>query len=254
MHAARTIQVLFFLAACCLLVIVAPPVWGTPLHGLGNVFRAQSPEKYRESVMGVSDKAREASQLKSGTIEDLKKKLKSSTSKLPNSSSGSTASKSTGTPNKTTNPGGKLANQPGQQAETPQVIKRDMSKLKTASLQSNANQASQTQARMQAQELIEVLAYFNAENVNWDNHMGANCDYAGFRTAALEVLPTFDDIGAEMVAQAVGQELTGITMPREVGDGRNCGPHGLNARTNCAANFADEPHLSWRHSHIAALL
>jgi hypothetical protein len=46
--------------------------------------------------------------------------------------------------------------------------------------------------------------------------MGADCDYAGFLRTAREMLPEFGAAGAEAVVQALGEELTGLTIPREV--------------------------------------
>ncbi len=194
---------------------------GTPLHGLSAVFSAQTPEAYRERLTGVTERVEEA-RLKTGTIEDLKKRAREKSEK-----------------GDTTEPAEPLADrkrgiriaadgqlqvvevrdQPGLPVAPPTKISRALGATKNSEAKDEADPEVMTamlQGRMQAFELVEVLAYFNPENVNWDGHMGANCDYAGFRQTSLDGLRQLGDIGAATVLQAAGQELAGVTVPREV--------------------------------------
>jgi len=188
----------------------------TPLHGLGAVFQAQRPEVYAQTV---TQAAEQSQQLRAGTVDDLRKIGAKSSSKDAPAKRSSPSSRSRDTARgtirgETGKRGGTRGAPQGGAQISAEVIRRPLAANLTKNLIDQ--QAMQQQGRMQARELIEVLAYFNAENVNWDGHMGPGCDYPGFRRVALESLPKFGEIGAEAVVQAVGEELTGVTIPREV--------------------------------------
>jgi hypothetical protein len=185
----------------------------TPLHGLGTVFQSQRPEVYEQTVSQV---AKRASELRSGTSEDLRRMAKSQSAEAePPAETTEPVRPPSGTKGKIRADAARGKAPRGEASSgDPEPIRRQLQANSTRNLRENL--VAGAQAQMQARELVEVLAYFNAENVNWDGHMGPNCDYAGFRRVALRNLPNFGNIGAEAVVQAVGEELTGVTIPREV--------------------------------------
>lgn len=195
--------------AAILMMLLASESSSTPLHGLSAVFQAQTPTAYRTRLKGVADEMRKV-EIRGGTIEDLKR--------LTESKRNAERTEVTD-PKGPKTPDAKPAKLKTTTKETaPFVVQRDLATKQAKSLidVKRRNAVVMNRGHMQALELTEVLAFFNAENVNWDGHMGPKCDYPGFRQAALDGLRAFGSVGAEAVVQAAGQELTAVTIPREV--------------------------------------
>lgn len=217
--------VLWGVTAGAALLAPALVVRATPLHGLAAVFQAQTPEAYRQQLAGVVERV-ESTRLRAGTIDDLRKRLDGRAAPAaPAAKDPAPGRDETPQANRTTGlkltPTGELQavtvrDAPGLPVADPRPIRRNLAGQRAAAKRQGEEAVALLQGRMQAFELIEVLAYFNPENVNWDGHMGQNCDYAGFRQTALNGLRQLGDLGADAVVQALGQELTAVTVPREV--------------------------------------
>jgi hypothetical protein len=191
----------------------------TPLHNLSRLFQSQTPEAYQKLVaksLGEQE-GQAGTQLRSGTAKDLKERMAASGAERTPATSGASSKPPVKSPAARSPGTGKINSQARGQEARPAQIGRNLEGVTTQTAEAaRKGRIDANSQAMQARELIEVLAYFNAENVNWDGHMGPNCDYAGFLRTAREMLPRFGDLGAEAVVQGLAEELTGVTIPTEV--------------------------------------